>query len=252
MPEELGLDKPGWKFTFANNSALELVARLKQSVYKKDSSLSLFKTTTGRRRIYLFSPAGAKEKYLVKAYIPARISKRIKYLVRNSRCKQEFEAATKLETLDIPAVRAIAFGYRTSAPASAQEIVIEPYLQKLKNFNELWKGAAEDRRKELFIALGRQVALMHKNGVLQRDFKPDSLLVESVGADLKLVLADLERIKFKRGQLSAKSRDRESGERSSSLFSAPNIVRRWRLCSTNIQKHPGWNSREVSFGSKPC
>lgn len=244
MLSESGLDKPGWKYIFADESGRQVVARLESSVRGKvGESFELFKTTTGRRRIYLFSPAGSAEKYLLKAYLPARFSKRLKYLVRNSRCRQEFVAAKKLAELKIPAVRAPAFGYRMSGLLPAEELVIEPYLSELKNFSQLWQEAGAEQRKKLFISLAGLVSLMHRKGVLQRDFKPDSILVRQVNDSFELVVADLERIKFYRRPLARNHRIANLGKIMQAFFRAEECEEwEWLLEAYSLES--GMNFRE--------
>ena len=244
MPSELGLDKPGWKFIFADESGRQVVARLESSVREKSGgSFELFKTTTGRRRIYLFTPAGSEENYLLKAYLPAKFIKRAKYLVRNSRCRQEFVAAMKLAELKIPAVKALAFGYRTSRLLPGEELVVEPYLQGLKNFLEFWRESKPGQTKQIFEALARLAARLHQKGVLQRDFKPDSLLVRAEGDGFELVIADLERIKFYRSPLAQKQRIENLGKIVQAFFRVEDCEEREWLLET-YSEASGMNFRE--------
>jgi hypothetical protein len=197
MFEELALDKPGWKFECVDKSARHLVAELRAAAKSKDrEALKIFKTTTGRRRIYLYAPSGAPQKYLVKFYLPAALAKRVKYLVRNSRCRQEYFAAKKLAELKIPAVRAIAFGFRGDYKLPAEELVVEPYLEGIKTLEQLWKESGSEDQKRLFKVFSKTLARMHESGVLQRDFKPDSVLAQVKAGEFELILSDLERIKF--------------------------------------------------------
>jgi len=219
MFEELALEKSGWKFECVDKSARQLVNELKASAKSKDrEALKIFKTTTGRRRIYLYAPPGAAQKYLVKFYLPADLAKRVKYLVRNSRCRQEYFAAKKLAELEISAVRALAFGFRGSYKLPAEELVIEPYLEGLKTFEQLWKELGKEDQKKLFKAFSKTLAGMHARGVLQRDFKPDSLLAREKGAEFELILSDLERIKFFSRPLSIEQRIDNLGKIFQSFF----------------------------------
>jgi|GEM_PF-2832369 len=219
MIEEISLLKPGWKFFFRNDQGSEIVSKIKIAQEKNPSSIRLLKTTTGRRRIYVFEPEGSTEKFLIKAYLPAKISKRLKYLLRNSRCKQEFEASQKLKELGIPAVNAIAFGYRLDKGMPAEEIVIEPFVEDAQPFNQVWKTLAFEQRKNLFKALAKMLAYLHKTGVLQRDFKPDSILVRKIAQEYELILSDLERIKLFRKNLSQNQRIDNLGKIIQAFFS---------------------------------
>jgi len=216
MAEELGLNRPGWRFLYADPASREIVAQLKQGAGR----LELFKTTTGRRRIYIFAPAASQEQFLVKAYLPAKLAKRLKYLWRNSRCRQEYVAAEKLARLGIPAVKALAFGCRSSGLLPAEELVIEPYLEKAENFQQRWSKSGSGQNQELFAALAGLVALMHDKGVLQRDFKPDSILIKQAAGKIELILADLERIRLQRRPLSTSRRVENLGKIIQSFFRA--------------------------------
>jgi hypothetical protein len=219
MFDELALEKTGWNFECADRSARRIVAQLKASAKAKDrAALKIFKTTTGRRRIFLFAPQGSSEKYLVKFYLPANLAKRVKYLVRNSRCRQEYFAAKKLAELKIPSVPAIAFGFRGDYRIPAEEMVIEPFLEGILSFEQLWKSYSAPDRKKLFIAFAKALAVMHEKGVLQRDFKPDSLLAREKGHDFELVLSDLERIRFYNRPLSQAQRTENLGKIFQSFF----------------------------------
>jgi len=219
MFEEMALAKPGWRFECEDKSARHLVNELKASAKSKDrEALKIFKTTTGRRRIYLYAPPGASQKYLVKFYLPADLAKRVKYLVRNSRCRQEYFAAKKLSELKIPAVRALAFGYRGDYKLPAEELVIEPYLEGIKTFEQLWKEFGKEDQKKLFKAFSKTLAGMHAKGVLQRDFKPDSILAQVKAGEFELILSDLERIKFFSRPLSTEQRIDNLGKIFQSFF----------------------------------
>jgi len=220
MLSELGLNKPGWKSIFADKSASGLLSQFFAAAQSKEPAgqLQLFKTTTGRRRIYLFSPQPGPEKFLIKAYLPARFSKRLKYLVRNSRCRQEFFVAEKLAELGVPAVKAAVFAFRRKLLLPAEEFVIEPFLEGCKSFEDLWKELGPDERKKLFASLSDFIGNMHKLGVLQRDFKPDSILAKNAGNGFELILSDLERIRFYPGALSKKRRIANLGKIVQSFF----------------------------------
>ncbi len=218
MLDELRLNDPGWEFIFSDERGSAVVSQIKQAQEKSRPSLSLFKTTTGRRRIYLFSPEGSPEKFLIKAYLPAKLGKRMKYLVRNSRCAQEFFAAKKLAELKIPAVKAIAFGYRREGLFPAEELVLEPFWEGLQPFDRAWKKMESEGRKALFISLARLVSELDQKGILQRDFKPDSILVRKTGPGFELILSDLERIKFYPGPLSRGNRISNLGKMLQGFF----------------------------------
>jgi len=261
--KELELNAPGWKFIFSDEQGSAIIAQIKAEQEKNQQTrlLRLVKTTTGRRRIYLFAPEGSSEKFLIKAYLPARFSKRLKYLVRNSRCAQEFFSAKKLAKLGIPAVKAVAFGFRRDSLLPAEELVIEPYLEDFKTFAQLWRELAEDVRadqcvspagekaKPLFRQLMRLVYQMHQNGVRQRDFKPDSILAKKSESGFDLILSDLERIKFYRGPLSGKKRIVNLGKILQSFFrmeSCPEME--WLL--EGYSKASGWDISQGGLRKK--
>ena len=211
--KELVKDLSKWRFFFKNSASKEAFKELEKAVKESRwNDFATFKTTTGRRRIYLFQPSDKKEKYLIKAYLAPGIFKQLKYLVRASRCEQEFIASEKLTRLGFDSVLALFFGYeRERFGLRGAELVLEPFLQE-KSFEEIWKQSEEPKRRKLFKELADWVVNLHQQGVLQRDFKPDSMLVKEEPGAIKFIISDLERIKFYSPPLRGKKRINNLGK----------------------------------------
>ena len=218
--KEITGDLRNWRFFFKEPGAEEVFQKFERAV--KNSCwdcFHIFKTTTGRRRIYLFQPPNTSQRYLIKAYLSPRIFKQVKYLVRASRCQQEFIASERLTRLGFASPPALFFGYeRKRFGLWGAELVLEPFWEE-KNFEEIWERAEEPERKRLFEELAYLVINLHHQGVLQRDFKPDSLLVKKDPKGIKFIISDLERIKFFHFSLGLRRRINNLGKVVQAFFS---------------------------------
>ena len=212
-------DLKRWKFFLKDEQAEEVFKAFKKAVEAGFwEFFTLYKTTTGRRRIYLFQPEGKEEKYIIKAYFPPKLWKKMKYLVRASRCKQEYLVSQKLSEMGFGVVPAMFFGYQRQAgflPSS--ELVLELFCE-LDSFEEVWKKSEDRQKEELFKKLAELVFNLHSKGVLQRDFKPDSMLVKKAGEKVELILSDLERIKIYSHSLFSYQRIKNLGKIFDSFF----------------------------------
>lgn len=159
------------------------------------------KVTSGRRGIWKVRVAGAE--VFVKHYTAPRFSKQVKHLVRNSRTRQEWEMGLKLEGLGLPVARPLAMAERRRSGLLQEDYLLEEWLEGYQNFDlwfrEHWERARSGpelkQRREAVVRLAFLIRRLHDLGVLQRDFKPDSIMVGPDG-DYKLV--DLERALVKR------------------------------------------------------
>jgi hypothetical protein len=168
------------------------------------------KETGGRRTIWTMPlQKGGGRTAFVKHYSKPRFTKQLKHLVRNSRTRQEWEMGLRLEALGLPVARHLAMGERRVAGLLLEDYLIQENLEGYRNF-DVWftenfgagKGGHAARRRfiESFADL---IRLMHERGVLQRDFKPDSIMAGPQG---ELRLVDLERALVKRRALSRSER----------------------------------------------
>jgi hypothetical protein len=186
----------------------------KRIAYQKDKpGLRLFKETGGRRKIWVMSlQKGSATKAFVKHYSRPHFTKQLKHLVRHSRTRQEWEMGVALEGLGLPVARHIAMGEKRLFGLLMEDYLIQEYLEGYKNFDAWFRERAEQAsrpsagdRRQVTETLAVLIRKMHDRGVLQRDFKPDSIVVGPDG-DLKLV--DLERVLIKKGGAGLSMSDR--------------------------------------------
>jgi hypothetical protein len=155
------------------------------------------KATDGRRTIWRMTLPGAGEVF-VKHYSTPRLVKRVKHLVRNSRTRQEWEMGLTLEGLGLPVARHLAMAERRPRGLLAEDLLVEEALIGYRNFDAWFAaewgtavtGAGARARHEAVARLAELIRRMHDAGVLQRDFKPDSVMV---GPEGEFRLVDLER-----------------------------------------------------------
>ncbi len=157
------------------------------------------KETGGRRTIWISpSPGSGLPELFIKHYSKPRLTKQIKHLARNSRTRQEWEMGLALESLGLPAARHICMAERRSRGLLQEDYLAQEALTGYVNYDAWFRenveglrcGAAVRERREVIDRTARLIREMHDAGVLQRDFKPDGIMVGPEG-DFKLV--DLER-----------------------------------------------------------
>lgn len=166
---------------------------------KKGPHARSIKKTDGRRDIWAIPLVKGSDKMaFVKHYSRPRFSKQLKYFVRKSRTLQEWEMGLKLEGMGLPVPRHLAMGERRVLGLLQEDYLVQESLEGYRDFEswfrEKWQGVKAGpeikRKREDIRSLAELVRRMHDKGVLQRDFKADSVMVGPEG-DFKLV--DLER-----------------------------------------------------------
>ena len=161
------------------------------------------KTTDGRRSIWTATIPGDGVAF-VKRYTKPRLLKQLKALFRNSRTRQEWEMGRRCEELGLPVARHLAMAERRRFGLLAEDYLIQEALEGFRNFDDWFRdgGAEADRdgrvseRRDAVIRLARLIRRLHHLGVVQRDFKPDSVMV---GPDGAFKLVDLERALVRSG-----------------------------------------------------
>ena len=163
------------------------------------ANLRAVKETGGRRTIWTLplSPAGV-QKAFIKHYSRPRFFKQLKHLVRNSRTRQEWEMGLKFEALGLPVAKHLALAERRIAGLLQEDYLVQENLEGYQNFDAWFEenlpsvisGPAVKERRTFIERFADLIRNMHDQGVLQRDFKPDSIMV-GPGRELKFV--DLER-----------------------------------------------------------
>ncbi len=149
------------------------------------------------------SPGG--QRIFIKHYSAPRFSKQLKHLVRNSRTRQEWEMGLALEEMGLPVPRHLAMAERKRFGLLQEDYLFQEALEGYENFDKWFSknyeharsGPAVRERRDVIRLLAGLIRKMHDLGVLQRDFKPDSVMAGPEG-DFKLV--DLERVLIRRGR----------------------------------------------------
>ncbi len=199
-----------WRVRPDLEDKVEAMARSLKGLDKNPRAKKI-KTTDGRRSIWT-APAGDLGMVFIKRYSRPAIGRRLKQAVRNSRTRQEWEMGLRLEAMGLPAARHLAMAEKTRGGLLEEDLLVQEYLEdhvSLEEWAENWPGHARgiDLRvkREFMTRLARLIRRLHDSGVIQRDFKPDSIMVSPSG-ELKLV--DLERalIKDAPGGLSRQDR----------------------------------------------
>jgi len=182
-----------WRVNASEPWALELT---KDLAAVKEGSTPLFRHGEGRREIYKVERAGRK--VFIKSYARPRLAKQIKHLFRNSRTRQEWEMGLAFEAMGLPVARHLAMAERKRFGLLMEDYLFQEWLEGYQSYGEWfaqrWQGIDSGRgvkaRRAEVGRLAWLVRRMHDQGVLQRDFKADSVLV-GPSCDYKLV--DLER-----------------------------------------------------------
>jgi hypothetical protein len=172
------------------------------------SSARLVKVTTGRRTIWLMTfPETSAPGVFVKFYSRPKLIKQVKYLFRASRTRQEWNMARIADDLDIPAARALAMGEKKRLGLLTFDVLIQEYLADYIPFDKYFlKTPPGPERDDLIMRLALLVRRIHDLGIIQRDFKPDSIMIRQISDGLDLRLVDLERARYLKRKLKTRER----------------------------------------------
>jgi hypothetical protein len=181
--------------------ALPAIAEL-----RRNPSGELLKETGRRRAIWKFQPEAGPPLF-VKHYGRPRLLQQLKYRFRNSRSRQEWEAGLKLEAQGFPVVRHQALGERFAGGLLQEDYLVQDYLEGFRNFDRFFEvefsgrqtPAARRERNVVIQEFARLIRRLHDQGALQRDFKPDSVMVARANEGFQFRLVDLERVRLSRG-----------------------------------------------------
>jgi len=204
MKEERRAWSPGWVWRLRPDapdwlrSCLAAIPGL-----DREAGAELLKETGRRRSIWKWRPASGPLLF-IKHYGRPRFWKQLKYLFRNSRTQQEWEVALALEARGFPVVRHWALGEKFRAGLLKEDYLVQDYLPGFRNFDRFWEEELVGKRKRklrqernaLIAELARLIRRLHDQGVWQRDFKPDSVMVTRIAQGFDLKLVDLERVRL--------------------------------------------------------
>ncbi|MFO8056988.1 MAG: lipopolysaccharide kinase InaA family protein [bacterium] len=209
-----------WQVYGLKDSPVEMLEKLVASAGSRRLT-SPFKTTAGRRTIWVLeTDLPNKQDIFVKHYSRPSLLKQFKHIFRNSRTRQEWEMGVRLGETGFPVAKPLAMAERKSFGLLQEDYLFQESLEGYENFDawfdrkfESQKSDVDDaearpaksskERRRVISELAALVRRMHDKGVMQRDFKPDSIMVGPAG-DFKLV--DLERVLIKKRGLSLSDR----------------------------------------------
>jgi len=205
--DEKVIERAGWTWR-VRPELVDKVDAIAARVLSGDrAGATAVKQTGGRRAIWKMElgEAGVGEAF-VKHYSRPTFIKQLKHVFRNSRTRQEWKMGVRLDGMGLPVARHLAMAERRVGRLLMEDYLIEESLSGYENFDDWFKDEWEDvtsgpevvKRRKAVEGLADLIRFMHDKGVLQRDFKPDSVMV---GPDGELKLVDLERALVKIGGL---------------------------------------------------
>lgn len=199
--DEVTINRGKWTWRIRPDLVGKLDLIEKKILYNKDKrGVRTVKVTGGRRAIWTTPlPAAGVTTAFIKHYSRPRLTKQLKHLARNSRTRQEWEMGLKLESMGLPVARHLAMAERKVLGLIQEDYLVQEALENFQNFDAWFsehfediKTVPEENKKQASIErLATLIRNLHDRGVIQRDFKPDSIMVGPNG-DLKMV--DLERV----------------------------------------------------------
>ncbi len=168
----------------------------------------IVKVTTGRRTIWMMRlPETNAPDVFVKHYSRPRFIKQLKHLVRNSRTRQEWEMGIRLEHMGLPVAKHLAMAERRIAGLLQEDHMVQEYLgEHLPLDQYLLKNPTGPERDDLITHLALLVRRIHDLGIIQRDFKPNSIMIRKTIDGLDMRLVDLERVRYLKRKLKTRER----------------------------------------------
>ena len=139
--------------------------------------------------------------YLIKCYRTAKLSDRIKLLLKGSRARHEFKTARVVAERQIPVFLPAAAGEKRRYFLIEESYVV---TEKVKGCTDLAKYllreervTAIQERKRVIDSLGKLTRKIHDQGVLQNDLALNNFLImENSSAEPRLFFSDFEKVKL--------------------------------------------------------
>ncbi len=206
--DHINLARMRWLVRHEYRQALEQEVLPAFEAFPELPGYTVYKATYGRRTIYRLDPkSGELPALFIKTYTSPSTLKQLKYVWRNSRTRQEWKMGLYLEEHGLPAARCLAMGEIRRAGLLKGDALIQEYLPGHIPFQRYFKKLGNTASKQRAVQeLARQVRKLHHAGVLQRDFKPENILVLEKDESLDLRFIDLERAQLWRPPLSLAQR----------------------------------------------
>lgn len=141
--------------------------------------------------------------YYVKRYKFKRYSDRLKYLVRPTRARQEWEISSQMHRSGIPTCRVLAVAERKEGPFYAEAFLVSREIEgtvTLKHYvtGELWNDPGAAPRLEVLEELARLSGRLARQGFYHRDYHAGNILVRpSAPPGSRLFVLDLHSIRRK-------------------------------------------------------
>lgn len=159
-----------------------------------------------RRRVVLTDLAGEPRTFYLKRYLRPPLSQQLRRIVsaglRQSTAGREWQTTLALAEAGIPVSEPVAFGQETRAGFERRSFIVLEAApgRSLEGWLPVeWKrrafGADFRRRRELVLALARQVAAFHAAGFVHRDLYASHIFIQdAAGGAPRFTFIDLQRV----------------------------------------------------------
>lgn len=133
----------------------------------------------------------------VKRYHKPMLFNRLAYtLIRPSKAKRAYDYALRLMELNVATPAPIAYIECYSAGLLAESYFVSIQIdESYHTIYELAKGKLDDY-SDVYEALGRYTANLHKLGVYHKDYSPGNILYRRNKGEVEFVLIDINRMRF--------------------------------------------------------
>jgi len=217
MPDDQGLEgqmlnpwirhyeEDGTEWTILKNKLSflrEAIGRIKNIDGRKHFELLHRSMVRVAGKLKIYKPEGT-ERVFIKKYNPGDLLSALRFLILGSKARKEWTVATRLQKLEIPTSKPLAFGEKKRGPFIKESFLITEDISEaisLDRYLKELKGGKPDlfssKFYKILYKLASIVGNMHLKGIYHQDLHAGNVLISDNGKDgFSLYIIDLHRTK---------------------------------------------------------
>ncbi len=144
------------------------------------SAAEVVKASRSRKVVRITHVTGGESRDLyVKCYRFTDMARKLKYMLRASRARAEWETIRAVRALGVPTARGVLVAERRTGPLETESYLVTEAVTEASPADEVLASLARPERREALRCLGELVARLHAQGIYHDDLKTAHILLKN-------------------------------------------------------------------------